>query len=149
MIRRIKNMFNENCTCNSTCCGYPSVCLADENNEFGMFKLKEFEFAGGFNLYDDEYGMWQHIYIEKVMYSNPATIVMWSDGTKTVTKVHGEDVYSPEVGLVMCVLKKLYGSTKVHDLLHQWISEKAYSERACVTVKDVRKAEKTKKNNDK
>lgn len=106
---------------------------------------KNFSFAGGFNFYDFDTDEWHGIYIDKVMYSNPATIVMWSDGTKTVTKAHGGDVYNPEVGLVMCVLKKLYGSTKVHDLLHQWIPEKAYSERACVTVKDVRKAEKAKK----
>lgn len=133
--------FNDYKYC-TTCNG---CCVTDYPWDDMSGMLKNFSFAGGFNFYDSDTNEWHGIYIDKVMYSNPATIVVWSDGTKTVTKVHGGDVYNPEVGLIMCVLKKLYGSTKVHDLLHQWIPEKAYSERACVTVKDVRKAEKAKK----
>ena len=54
--------------------------------------------------------------IEKVIFNPPATIVMWSDGTKTVVKVHdygSGDVnsqFSKEYGLAMCVAKKFFGS---------------------------------------
>lgn len=65
-----------------------------------------------------------NIYITKVYYNNPATIVFWSDGTKTVTKCHGSDVYSPETGLTICCLKKLIGSTEFHKLLSDWCPTK-------------------------
>lgn len=45
---------------------------------------------------------------QKVIYNDPATIVIWKDGTKTVVKCMEGDVYNPEVGLAMCVCKKLY-----------------------------------------
>lgn len=44
--------------------------------------------------------------IEKVIYNPPATIVWFSDGDKIVSKVDGEDEYSWETGLAICVLKK-------------------------------------------
>lgn len=67
-----------------------------------------------------------NIYITKVYYNNPATIVFWSDGTKTVTKCHGSDVYSPETGLTLCCLKKLIGSTEFHKLLEDWCPVKMF-----------------------
>ena len=45
--------------------------------------------------------------IEKVIFNPPATIVLWNDGTKTVVKCHVKDRYSKEVGLAMCISKKL------------------------------------------
>ena len=48
--------------------------------------------------------------IKRVVFNDPATIILWADGTKTVVKVtHGEE-YIPEVGFAMCILKKLYGT---------------------------------------
>lgn len=60
------------------------------------------------------------VYITKVYYNNPATIVFWSDGTKTVTKTHGSDIYSPEVGLMVCCFKKLVGASQFKKLLSDW-----------------------------
>ena len=48
--------------------------------------------------------------IKKVIFNNPATIVMWEDGTKTVVKVHEGDVYDPEKGLAMAISKKALGN---------------------------------------
>lgn len=48
--------------------------------------------------------------IEKVIYNEPATIVMWSDGTKTVVKCQDGDYYDPEKGLAMCIAKKALGN---------------------------------------
>ena len=48
--------------------------------------------------------------IERVIFNNPATIVFWADGTKTVVKCSKDDTYSEEVGLAMAICKKVYGN---------------------------------------
>ena len=48
--------------------------------------------------------------IKKVILHNPATIVFWYDGTKTVVKCQDGDIYSPEVGIAMCYMKKALGN---------------------------------------
>lgn len=48
--------------------------------------------------------------IEKVIFNPPATIVMWSDGTKTVVKAEGRDDFSEEYGLAMAIARKYFGS---------------------------------------
>ena len=40
--------------------------------------------------------------IKKVILNDPATIVFWNDGTKTVVQAHGE-VFDPEKGLAMAI----------------------------------------------
>lgn len=51
--------------------------------------------------------------IENVIFNPPATIVFWSDSTKTVVKcdAHSEQ-YDPEKGLAMAISKKLMGDNK-------------------------------------
>lgn len=47
--------------------------------------------------------------IEKVIFNDPATIVFWSDKTKTV--VHcGKDEFDKEKGLAMAISKKALGN---------------------------------------
>ena len=48
--------------------------------------------------------------IKKVIFNNPATIVIWNDGTKTTVKCSERDQYSEEVGLAMCISKKALGN---------------------------------------
>ena len=48
--------------------------------------------------------------IKKVIFNDPATIVYWKDGTKTVVKCQDGDVYDKEKGLAMCVAKKFFGN---------------------------------------
>lgn len=60
---------------------------------------------------------------ERVIYNDPATIVFWKDGTKTVVKCMEGDTYDPEVGLAMCVCKKLYGS-KYHKFFRYYAPKK-------------------------
>lgn len=48
--------------------------------------------------------------IKKVIFNDPATIVYWKDGTKTVVKCQDGDVYDKEKGLAMCVTKKFFGN---------------------------------------
>lgn len=47
--------------------------------------------------------------IEKVIFNKPATIVFWTDGTKTVVKCSDDDVWDEEKGLAMAICKKLIG----------------------------------------
>lgn len=62
--------------------------------------------------------------IEDVIFNNPATIVKWSDGTKTVVKCGKYDTYSKEVGLAMAICKKAFGNNgKYNDILKKWIKE--------------------------
>lgn len=57
---------------------------------------------------------------KKVIYNNPATVVLWEDGTKTVVKCDSKDEYSPMLGLALCYMKKALGnsSRKLNDALH-------------------------------
>ena len=48
--------------------------------------------------------------IKKVIFNNPATIVYWSDGDKTVVKCGKDDTYSEETGLALCFMKKALGN---------------------------------------
>lgn len=64
---------------------------------------------------------WRSKYnIEKVIFNNPATIVFWEDGTKTVVKRQKGDRWDKEKGIAMAIAKKLYGNTgKYCDILKE------------------------------
>lgn len=49
--------------------------------------------------------------IKNVIFNEPATIVFWSDGTKTVVKADNEP-FDPKKGLAMAVSKKMLGDNK-------------------------------------
>ena len=49
--------------------------------------------------------------IHRVIFNDPATIILWKDGSKTVVKRSDDDVWDPEKGFCMAVIKKLYGHT--------------------------------------
>ena len=48
--------------------------------------------------------------IKDVIFAPPATIVYWSDGSKTVVKCSEKDVFDPEKGLAMAVAKRCGGN---------------------------------------
>lgn len=47
--------------------------------------------------------------IDKVIFNEPATIILWKDGTKTVVKAVDEP-FDREKGFAMAVLKKMAGN---------------------------------------
>ena len=60
--------------------------------------------------------------IKRVIYNDPATILMWEDGTKTVVKCQGWDEYDEQTGLLMCIAKKAYGNNgKFNDILNEHV----------------------------
>ena len=103
------------------------------------------QFSGHMVVVDDidmENGMleFHQVYIKRVMYNDPATIVFWSDGTKTVSKCSGPDTYSKETGLTICILKKLLGTAEVYDIFTDWLPyEDSPDVGVTITLSDVRK----------
>ena len=62
--------------------------------------------------------------IKKVIFNDPATIVIWSDDTKTVVKCQEGDTYSKELGLAMCISKKFLGNKgNFNEEFKKWIPE--------------------------
>ena len=60
-------------------------------------------------------------FIKKVKFNPPATIVFWTDNTKTVVKCNGED-YDPEKGLAMCISKKMLGDRgNYYEVFKKWL----------------------------
>lgn len=107
----------------------------------GCKEYKEPIYGGA---YYDEDG--ELIYIKKVIYSKPAVIIMWSDGTKTRSTCSKEDVWNPELGLSLGVLKKTMGQEFVNKLFRDWAVEastfdmmEGESPVKVVTLKEVRK----------
>lgn len=138
--------------CMGGCCFDNDVAFGVPNkSSFVTGEYKKYNYPGGFNKITED-GI-ENFYIEKVIYRAPATIVMWSDGTKTVSKCCEHDTYSPHAGLIYCIAKKLTSATKIHDIIHSWSNDdigktievenedgtKGYSK--IVTTADVRKFE--------
>lgn len=62
--------------------------------------------------------------ITKVIFNDPATIVFWSDGTKTVVKCGETDIYEEEKGLAMAISKKAMGNQgNYYEVFKKWIPE--------------------------
>ncbi len=59
--------------------------------------------------------------IDKVIYNPPATIILWNDGTKTMSKCDDEDWYGKVTGFMLCVLKKKYGNKTVRRMLDKYV----------------------------
>lgn len=61
--------------------------------------------------------------ITKVIFNNPATIVLWADGTKTVVKAQNES-FDPEKGLAMAIAKKAMGNAGCYyNEFKKWIGD--------------------------
>lgn len=61
--------------------------------------------------------------IEKVIFNDPATIVFWKDGTKTVVKCQKGDIFDEEKGLAMAICKKVYGEGYWTGAIKEWLPE--------------------------
>lgn len=74
------------------------------------------------NFFDISYGKNIGNCIKNVIFNNPATIVQWADGTKTIVKCQKGDTYNPELGLAMCIVKKACGNSgRYNDVFKKWI----------------------------
>lgn len=76
------------------------------------------------NILNSTYGIGSsHIpEIKNVIFNDPATIVFWEDGTKTVVKCQDGDEFDPEKGLAMAIAKKAYGNKGNYcNKLKKWL----------------------------
>lgn len=66
--------------------------------------------------------------IEKVIFNDPATIVIWADGTKTIVKADREK-FDPEKGLAMAIAKKFLGNQgNYYEVFKKWLPEEKEEE---------------------
>ena len=62
--------------------------------------------------------------IKKVIFHDPATIIIWRDGTKTVVKCGENDTYDKEKGMAMAICKRLYGNKgNYNNIFKEWLEE--------------------------
>jgi hypothetical protein len=62
--------------------------------------------------------------IKDVLYKDPATIIFWKDGTKSVVVCDGEE-YDPEKGFAMAACKKVFGNKgNYYNTFKKWLPEK-------------------------
>lgn len=99
---------------------YPNMIKPADLSTFyrtGLFKIME----RGINEMKNNYRVPQ---IKDVIYNDPATIVFWMDGTKTVVKCGDYDIYDPEKGLAMAIAKKTLGNQgNYYETFKRWLPE--------------------------
>lgn len=62
--------------------------------------------------------------IKNVIFNPPATIVFWTDGTKTVVKCQDGDEFDPEKGIAMAYVKKANGDKgNYNEIFKPWVEE--------------------------
>lgn len=67
--------------------------------------------------------------IKDVIHHDPATIVYWCDGTKTVVKCGYNDIYDPEKGLAMAIAKKVFGNEgNYYNQFKKWLPKEEKDE---------------------
>lgn len=67
--------------------------------------------------------------IKNVIFNNPATIVYWADGTKTVVKCEHEE-FDPEKGLAMAIVKKVMADNHgyYNEIFKEWLPKEEVCE---------------------
>ena len=79
--------------------------------------------------------------IKDVIFNEPATIVIWSDGTKTVVKCQEGEGYDPEKGMAMAISKKALGNKGNYcEVFKTWLPEEEKVNDGRAFSNDLRKA---------
>lgn len=78
----------------------------------------------GIHLTSDNYYKELGFGIEKVIFNDPATIVLWNDNTKTVVKTQEDDEFDEEIGLAMAISKKALGNKgNYYEVFKKWMPQ--------------------------
>ena len=79
--------------------------------------------------------------IKDVIFNEPATIILWADGTKTVVKCQEGEGYDPEKGMAMAISKKALGNKGNYcEVFKKWLPEEEEVNDGLVSSNDLRKA---------
>ena len=80
--------------------------------------------------------------IKKVIFNDPATIVIWGDDSKTVVKCD-EDEFDPEKGLAMAIAKHFLGTNdskgNYYNIFDKWLPKEEVEEITESTTETIRK----------
>lgn len=74
--------------------------VTKKDNGLSTSILDKIEFNWGFG---------NNIKVQKVIYNDPATIVYFTDGSRTVVKRYKDDPFDEQTGLLMCIAKRFLG----------------------------------------
>ena len=67
--------------------------------------------------------------VKRVIFNPPATIILWTDGTKSVVKCQNGEWYDPEKGFALAYLKKLLGNDNTFNKeINKWVDWSMYDE---------------------
>ena len=68
--------------------------------------------------------------IKNVIFNDPATIVFWEDGVKTVVKCQKGDKFDPEKGLALAISKRVLGNNYIwHGRFMKWLPKQKKGEK--------------------
>ena len=79
--------------------------LTTEDHATAKCLIKSIYGAASMSMNNNSY-----VFLIRVIYNDPATIAFWSDSTKTIVKAQPGDIFDPEKGLAMAVVKKACGN---------------------------------------
>lgn len=104
------NVLNSNCAIREDCDRIREAIESIEKEEYPKdIKWEIRDYHGGFTTWRNEYQKERDKFeIKDVIFNDPATIVLWEDGTKTVVKAENEP-FDPEKGLAMAISKRALG----------------------------------------
>ena len=79
--------------------------------------------------------------IKDIIFNEPATIIIWKDGTKTVVKCQEGEGYDPEKGMAMAISKKALGNKGNYcEVFKKWLPEEEEVNDGRAFSNDLRKA---------
>ena len=62
--------------------------------------------------------------IKRVIFNDPATIILWNDGTKSVVKCQNGEPFDAEKGFALAYLKKLLGNDNTFNKeINRWVQK--------------------------
>lgn len=96
----------------------------DESFEEIMQRVEDVTDKITLPFFDDDIEFNIPVAIVDVIFNNPATIVFWTDNTKTVVKCGKDETFDPEKGLAMAIAKKFYGNKgSYNNEFKRWMPE--------------------------
>lgn len=67
--------------------------------------------------------------IKNVIFNPPATIVFWTDGSKTVVKCNAKEEFDPEKGMAMAIAKRCANnSDDFYKEIKKWVEKSSYKQ---------------------
>lgn len=79
--------------------------------------------------------------IKNIIFNGPATIIFWNDNTKTIVKCGEGDVFDPEKGIAMAVMKRALGTNESDsnylDKVRKYLNEYREKEQLDITPQDI------------